>query len=121
MNTEISCHKPGVSLVFHDRRPLFGFGDYQKHFPDDYECVAEVETAELGLVFQLTNHIDQPWMLNEQAKALVSQPRSTSVGDIVVTSDGVAHLCMPLGWEELGPVADITPDNPLPVPGNLYR
>lgn len=69
-----------------------------------YTHVADVE-ALLAQVFQLTNHIDQPWTSNAEVVwcATADHPlRSTSVGDVFLSHfDGQAWLVMPSGLQEL--------------------
>ncbi len=50
-----------------------------------YVKVAEVQTVDIEDVFQLTNHIDREWTLNDEVIWHSILPmRSTSVGDVVV-------------------------------------
>jgi hypothetical protein len=87
--------------VFHAIKPTFGLKLVnlpEPKFPADFELVAEVDTDSIGEAFRLTNHIDHSWYENEGVKT-IKKARSTSVGDIVVTSTG-AYQCMPLGWEK---------------------
>src|SRR4051812_49689711 len=77
--------------VFHEITPSFGWK--RGSFPERYLHVATVACEELGEVFELTNHIDLPWIKN--AAVVISKdcaslrgagwlgPRSTSVGDMV--------------------------------------
>jgi len=89
-----------MAKVFHAVNPTFGFGETPQ-WPEGYRQVAETETDELGKVFELTNTIDSDWWLNEGVKSLVGPCRSSSVGDVVVTSDGKTWRCEMVGWEEL--------------------
>jgi len=63
--------------------------------------VSEQSATALHIAFERTNHIDTAWHKPEfqgrQVKVHVELPRSTSVGDVVVI-DGLASLCMPVGW-----------------------
>lgn len=71
-------------------------------FPEDFEPVAVVEVADIGEVFQLTNHIDHDWMTNpEVVERLAPLARSTSVGDIY-TTDTAAWRVAPVGLEPVG-------------------
>jgi hypothetical protein len=67
-----------------------------------YTHVADV-VAPLEQIFLLTNHIDHPWTDNPEVIWLAtSRIRSTSVGDIIVSSEsGQAWLVMPVGLQEL--------------------
>ena len=70
-------------------------------WPEEYAKVAEVDTDQLEVAFELTNTIHRPWWTNPGVRA-VKPTRSTSVGDVLVTPDGKAHRCMPSGWKTLG-------------------
>ncbi len=90
--------------VFHKINSRFG-SDWFNGGPDsiklsDYEKVAFVSTDTLEQVFHDTNHIDCEWWENLSV-TLVKKSRSTSVEDLVITSDGKALLCMPSGWTEV--------------------
>lgn len=71
----------------------YGFGR-EPSWPTDYELVAEVSGPSIDFAFERTNHIHGFWWENTGV-ALVGEPnrRSTSVGDVVVDTDGVAHRC----------------------------
>jgi hypothetical protein len=75
-----------------------------------YTHVADV-VAPLEQVFTLTNHIDHPWTDNPEVVWLAtSRIRSTSVGDIIVSSEsGQAWLVMPIGLQELPPLQGMHP------------
>jgi hypothetical protein len=72
--------------------------------------VADV-VAPLEQVFTLTNHIDHPWTDNQEVVWLAtSRIRSTSVGDVIVSSEsGQAWLVMPVGLHELPPLLGMSP------------
>lgn len=91
-------------IVFHKINSRFG-SDWFNGGPDsvklsDYEKVAFVLADDLDEVFHDTNHIDCEWWENLSV-TLVKESRSTSVEDLVITSDGKAFLCMPAGWKEV--------------------
>lgn len=66
-----------------------------------YEHVANVDTDDMGKVFELTNNIDKPWTENTGVTVIGDKrKRSTSVGDVVLGDDGL-HLCARFGWERL--------------------
>lgn len=67
---------------------------------DDYELVALVTCDELGMTFQLTNHIDYDWWENEGVE-LIKESRSTSVGDVVEDEKGQVWVCASVGWEKV--------------------
>ena len=75
-----------------------------------YTHVADV-VAPLEQIFTLTNHIDHPWTDNPEVVWLAtSRIRSTSVGDVIVSSEsGKAWLVMPIGLQELPPLLGMHP------------
>ena len=75
-----------------------------------YTHVADV-VAPLEQVFALTNHVDHPWTDNPEVVWLAtSRIRSTSVGDVIVSSEsGQAWLVMPVGLHELPPLLGMSP------------
>ena len=77
-----------------------------------YTHVADI-VAPLEQVFTLTNHIDHPWTDNPEVVWLAtSRIRSTSVGDVIVSSEsGQAWLVMPVGLQELPPLQGMYPGN----------
>lgn len=83
--------------VYHTKEPSFRPGDPVEFNDENFELVAEVECGELDDVFQLTNHIDHDWWDNKGV-TLIKQSRSTSVGDVVVASDGQKFRCLMAGW-----------------------
>lgn len=96
-----------MSKVFHDKNFLIDDANMKqlrsgRKFPDDFVLVAECDSEELDEIFQLTNSIDRVWWLNEGVKKTVSAARSTSVGDVVVLSDGTAFVCRGFGWDLIG-------------------
>jgi hypothetical protein len=70
-------------------------------FPNNYEVVAIVESETIDSVFHLTNNIDDSWTKNKEVCAVRPSIRSTSVGDVVVDSNGKRFLCMSAGWKEI--------------------
>lgn len=105
-------HKEEImSKVYHDKQ-FPAIQTQERKFPDDFVEVAECATEDLCEIFQLTNHIDKAWWLNEGVlKTVDAQIRSTSVGDVVVLSEGTAYVCRTLGWTAIGKVSD----SPLPL------
>lgn len=67
-----------------------------------YRVAAYVRGDDVDTAFHLTNHIDQSWTDNNEVVAASGPQRSTSVGDMVMTDDGIFHLCCPFGWETVG-------------------
>ena len=71
-------------------------------FPDDYIMVAIVEGDDPNTAYELTNHINNAWWENAGV-TLIGKPehRSTSVGDVVVMSDGRTLRVESAGWKEI--------------------
>jgi hypothetical protein len=90
-----------MSVVYHDKKPSFGVLEEPRTWPDDYDVAGEVDTDNLDEVYELTNTITGPWWENAGVKN-AKPTRSTSVGDIVVTSKDVVFLVLPVGWQEIG-------------------
>jgi hypothetical protein len=65
-----------------------------------YELVAMTRSNDLDDAFELTQHIHESWTENEGVTPLKHRPRSTSVGDIIVNSEG-AHIVAPVGFHPL--------------------
>ena len=64
-----------------------------------YQLVAVVEAETLEEVYRLTNHIDYDWRENALVRTVATTPpRSTSVGDVLVRSDGQAWLVSRVGF-----------------------
>jgi len=92
--------------VFHADEPTFCVVEARcpeilEEFPNGFTHVANVECADLEKVFYLTNHVDCSWLEHAEVEVLVETARSTSVGDIVVDSEGNIFLCMSSGWKNL--------------------
>lgn len=67
-----------------------------------YEVVAEVEGDDLDDAFQLTNHIDRPWNFNSGVTEVgLKKKRSTSVGDLMHTSNGKTYMVDKVGFTEV--------------------
>lgn len=99
------------SLVYHDKEPRFGLNETPRTWPDDFDLVANLDIDDLDAIFELTNHVTGDWTKNPQVKwSKTDWPedgpqkgcRSTSVGDIIVTSNEEVYLVLPVGWESLG-------------------
>jgi hypothetical protein len=66
-----------------------------------HHLVAEVQTDNLEIAYQQTNHITRPWYQNPDVTDHSSQRgRSTSIGD-VLEHDGEMWLVAPVGFERL--------------------
>jgi len=87
--------------VYHAIEPTFGFGDTPK-FPEAYDKVAVLEADELKDTFRITNHIEGSWTKNPEVREICKpNPRSTSVGDVVIGGDGKTFRCEMTGWKEI--------------------
>lgn len=95
-----------MTHVWHDKEPRFGFNEKPRVFPDDFVKVAEVDVPELDQAYELTNHIGSAWHRANMAEVepLVENPRSTSVGDIIVDRNNIVHICMMVGWQQIGKI-----------------
>ena len=82
-----------VAKVFHAITPRFVDLDNGNAVDlDSYKAVAEVVVADdsidsLESAYERTNHIDRNWQENAGVNPLVSQARSTSVGDVIQVGD----------------------------------
>ena len=89
--------------VYHaDKMPdgLVGFKRMSLEDTTGFSVVAMVEAQNLEEVFAATNHIDKPWWENSCVKFHKANSRSTSVGDAVVSKDGV-YMCECAGWSKV--------------------
>ena len=85
--------------IYHADKPTFGFGKDPK-FPEEYTKVATVDADEVDDTFRITNHIEHNWTTNPEVIEMYSfKARSTSVGDVVVDENGIAHYCDQVGWK----------------------
>lgn len=68
-----------------------------------YMKVATVVTDDLEVAFEKTNTIHQAWWLNPDVKKFFQGPgcRSTSMGDVMRTSNGDYHLVAMMGFEKI--------------------
>jgi len=85
--------------VYHANEPNFGMGKPPK-FPQEFTHVANVDTATIDEVYRLTNHIGYAWWESKWVDC-IKQSRSTSVGDVVVDSNGKIFRCENVGWKEI--------------------
>lgn len=86
--------------VYHATKPTFGLYHLgSPKWPEEYDLVAEVNAETIEKAFELTNHITCAWWDNPEV-TMVKKSRSTSVGDIIVTDDGV-FFCESIGWKKL--------------------
>ena len=100
--------------VYHAIRSTFGFGDSTTPRPEEFAHVATVEVPDdlHHEVFRLTNSIDCGWWENEGVTAHteastfrvvngIRGTRSTSVGDLIILSDGRILRCACFGWDDI--------------------
>lgn len=67
-----------------------------------YVHVADVRTDDKWKAFEYTNHIDRDWTFNPEVTHIGKrQHRSTSAGDVIVDSQGVAYLLQGIGSEPI--------------------
>ena len=68
-----------------------------------YHKVADVKTDDVADVFRLTNSIDYSWWLNREVTPCFNARgcRSTSCGDVVVSSDGQPWLVVSHGFQKV--------------------
>ena len=90
-----------MAKVYQVADPSFGHETHE--FPEEYSHVATVDSEDLNQVFQLTNSVTKPWWENEgvEKEFIGDGCRSTSVGDVVVLSNGDHYRCDPIGWTKL--------------------
>ena len=69
-------------------------------FPKDFKLVAFAITDDLERAYFLTNHIDKAWTENFSVVPIAGPHRSTSGGDVVVTSEGVHEVAV-FGFDKL--------------------
>jgi len=65
----------------------------------EFEHVADVDTDDLDVAYQQTNHIDGPWSDNDGVHC-VRESRSTSIAD-VMERRGRFYVVAGFGFEEL--------------------
>jgi hypothetical protein len=71
--------------------------------------VANVQAASPDDAFWLTNYLQSPWEQNQGVQALVDDPGSTSVGDVIVEPKGVAYRAEDDGFAKIDPAASHLP------------
>jgi len=90
--------------IFHAIHPTFSTVEKPNFHSKDFVRVAEIEVDSIYDVFRVTQHMDRAWTTNPQVVFVYYNNRgnrSTSVGDIAVDENNVAHLCEPFGWSVL--------------------
>ncbi len=71
-------------------------------WPSDYELVALVKTTRLENAFRWTN--DEGWRRPEVQRVTPVHPRSTSVGDVLITPQGVLYIVCDRGFGLMGAI-----------------
>ena len=67
----------------------------------NFDAVAVLEVPSLGDAFEASQHIDSDWSKADGVKMLTLQsPRSTSVGDLLETPEGV-YVVAPNGFSKV--------------------
>ncbi len=97
----------------------------RKGNPPVFHHVADVDLPDEAhaQVFPLTNSIDGPWWENDGVTANFDSPaffevegrkgtRSTSVGDVILLSDGRWLQCVSVGWVEITPPTGLPDASP---------
>lgn len=90
--------------VFHADTPDF-FAERLYQFPQGFTHVADVQTSQTGmlaldLAFRRTQHMGVSWTQHAEVTAHQPDPRSTSVGDVLIC-EGKIMAVKDVGWEEL--------------------
>jgi len=93
----------GETLVYHAvNYPLaIGISIEEECLTAQYDLVAGVFTENPEVAFTATQHLPTESYDGPKAFAYVKEYRSTSVGDVVVTPDGQAYLCLNFGWKAI--------------------
>ena len=102
--------------VHHSKKFHGGIGP-DPAWPAEYHHVANVDIADADYAeaFRLTNTIESYWWDNQGVYPQYDSPafresngirgtRSTSVGDVIVLSDGRVMRCASVGWVSLPPL-----------------
>jgi hypothetical protein len=95
-------HNQDPSALLFDRLQEMGYV-----LRENLHKVAMVRATKLGQVFELTNHIEGSWTQNPEILGLQTNtpwginPRSTSVGDVILDPQGKAWIVAPMGFKEL--------------------
>lgn len=87
--------------IFHASPP-----DFSARQPEGtkYHHVADVDTNDIELAYELTNSIDAPWWGNQLVNKTFTGKgtRSTSVGDLAI-HNGITYRCESFGWKPYNP------------------
>jgi len=89
--------------VYHNKNFLDSKYQFGEAVPTDeeLELVAYVNTDEIETAFMLTNHIECAWWENREVKAVKTEVRSTSVGDVCIKDNGEKLICRGIGWDKI--------------------
>lgn len=89
--------------VFHAKK-LVGFifdNSELPKFPEEYTEVGTVDTNDLNEAYALTQNSDTSWVMHNKTTCKFLQCRSTSVGDVIKTSEGKLFMVANFGFEEI--------------------
>lgn len=87
--------------VYHATQPQFLPSSPPLDWPEDYELVAEVDATTPDTAFARTNSNGRHWSLQPGVTCFDPEARSTSIGDVVASSDGKVYRCESVGWREI--------------------
>ena len=90
--------------VYHQTDDNFLFCPPTTQDAGEFTLVAEVDTEDLETAYKLTNTIDCYWWENEGVTPLVTNTRSSSMGDVFILN-GRAYGVDIFGFKDLGPAA----------------
>lgn len=68
-------------------------------FEAHFNFVAIVDTDDMNVVFEKTNHIESSWTENEEISWSAKKVRSTSCGDLLQLQDGTFYMVAGCGFE----------------------
>lgn len=66
----------------------------------NYSLVAEVDTDDLDVAYQKTNHIDSTWTDNDLVTAIGYEHRSSHIGDIFELGDDL-YVIASIGFDKI--------------------
>jgi Zn-dependent metalloprotease len=75
--------QPNAKLWHEEIIQIAQTGITEKNPNRNFQLVALVSNATPEEVFELTQHLENPWQQNPEVIAFTHQPRSTSVGDVI--------------------------------------
>ena len=87
-------HNPQFTELFFSRK-----NNLRKEYFCKSEKVAEVDTDNLDVAYEKTNHIDSLWFSNKEV-IVFKKSRSTSVGDFL-EKDGELYIVEMVGFQKI--------------------